>query len=472
MTELLDNDALSLSGMIARKEISAVEVMQATLAQIDRWNPHVNAIVSPIDPDQALSMAAEADNSTRRGWLHGLPIAIKDLANARGLPSSMGSPVFADQGAAENDDIYVARMRAAGALIIGKTNVPEFGLGSHTFNPVFGATRNPYELSRSAGGSSGGAAAALATRMLPIADGSDMMGSLRNPAAWCNVYGLRPTWGRVPNEPLGDMYLQTLATNGPMGRSPADIAALLQVQAGRDPGQPFGVAHTHVTEGLEGPIQGKRIGWLADWGGAYPMEPGILDLCQSALRVFENLGATVEPITPPFPAAKIWDSWQTLRWFAVASKLAPLYAQESTRALLKPAAQWEIENGLALSAMQVHQASVIRSEWFRAAARMFETYDAVVLPSAQVWPFGVEEIHPTAINETPMDSYHRWMEVVVPASLIGLPALSLPVGFGETGLPMGMQLIGAARADKTVLHLGQAYHQATLWPNKMPPKQP
>jgi amidase len=209
---------------------------------------------------------------------------------------------------------------------------------------------------------------------------------------------------------------------------------------------------------------------LSDWGGAYPTEPGILDLCQSALQVFEGLGAIVEPISPPFPAEKIWDSWQTLRWFAVASKLAPLFRQERTRDQLKPEAQWEIENGLGLSAMQVHRASVLRSDWFRAAAQMFETYDAVVLPTAQVWPFPVDQVHPTQINGVPMDTYHRWMEVVVPASLIGLPALSVPVGFGRDGLPMGMQLIGAARADQTVLHLGQAYHQATLWPQKMPPR--
>ena len=467
--ELLDKDALTLSGMLARKEVGAVELMQATLSQIEQWNPSLNAIVAQVDPDQALAMAAEADNTPRKGWLHGLPVAIKDLANAKGIVTSMGSPAFANQPPAEQDDIYVARMRAAGALFIGKTNVPEFGLGSHTFNPVYGATNNPYDPSVTAGGSSGGAAVALATRMLPIADGSDMMGSLRNPAAWCNVYGLRPTWGVVPNEPLGDLYLQTLATNGPMGRSPADIAALLEVQSGRDPRQPFGVAHTSVTEGLDAPIQGKRIAWLGNWGGAYEYEAGISDLCLSALQVFEDLGATVEHIAPPFPAENIWEAWQTLRWFAVATKLAPLYEQSKTRDMLKPAAQWEIENGLKLSAMDVHRASVLRSDWYRAAVNLFETYDAVVLPTAQVWPFPVEQVHPTRINDRDMDTYHRWMEVVIPASLLGLPALSVPVGFGAKGLPMGMQLIGASRNDAGILHLGQAYHQATLWPQKMPP---
>lgn len=469
MNDLLNNDALTLSEMIARRELSAVELMQATLQQISEWNPQVNAIVAQLDPDACMAAAQQADNSPRTGWMHGLPIAIKDLANAQGLVTSYGSPIFAGQ-VAKGDDLYVARMRAAGALIIGKTNVPEFGLGSHTFNPVYGPTRNPYDLAQSAGGSSGGAAAALAARMLPVADGSDMMGSLRNPAGWCNVYGFRPSWGRVPSEPAGDMFLQTLATNGPMGRSVADIAALLEVQSGRDPRQPFGLEA--VAADLDAPVRGQKIAWLADWDGAYQMEPGILELCEQALAVFTDLGVNVERVQAPFPAQKIWDAWQTLRWFAVSSKFAPLYAQDKTRSLLKPAAQWEIENGLGLSAMDVHKASVLRSEWFRAAVDLFTRYDAIALPTAQVWPFPHEQVNPTQINDHPMDTYHRWMEVVIPASLIGLPALSVPVGFGQQGLPMGMQLIGAARNDVGVLRLGHAYHNTTDWPNKLPPRQP
>jgi amidase len=470
--ELLDMDALSLSSMLARKELSAVELMQATLRKIEQWNPAVNAIVAQIDAEQALALAAEADNTPRKGWLHGIPVAIKDLANAKGLPTSMGSPAFAEQGPAVSDDLYVGRMRNAGALVIGKTNVPEFGLGSHTFNPVHGTTLNPYNTKHSAGGSSGGAAVALATRMLPVADGSDMMGSLRNPAAWANVYGFRPSFGRIPNEPIGDMYLQTLATNGPMGRSPADIAALLEVQSGHDPRQPFTLPQVQCDGGLSNDIKGKRIAWLGDWGGAYEMEPGILSLCQSATSVFEALGASVEHIAPPFPSEKIWESWQTLRWFANAARLAPLYEQERTRGMLKTDAIWEIENGLKLSALDVHRASLLRSEWFRAAVSLFEKFDAVILPTAQVWPFTVDKIHPTHINARQMDTYHRWMEVMIPASLLGLPALSVPVGFGDNGLPMGMQLIGAPRDDLGILNLGQAYHQATLWPQKRPPTQP
>ncbi|WP_319823610.1 amidase [Thalassovita sp.] len=472
MDDVLNRDALALSGMMDRRELGAVELMQATLARIADWNPAINAIVAQRDPDILLTEARAADNSPRRGWLHGLPVAIKDLANARGIATSYGSPIFAGQGPAEADDLFVARMRAAGALFVGKTNVPEFGLGSHTFNPVHGATRNPYDPTRSAGGSSGGAAAALAARMLPIADGSDMMGSLRNPAGWCNVYGFRPTWGRVPNEPQGDTFLQTLATNGPMGRSPADIAALLQVQAGPDPRQPFGLDTPDFSAALDQPVRGQRIAWLADWDGAYETEPGILDLCDTALDVFRDLGVGVDRIPAPFPAHKIWDAWQTLRWFAVASKFAPLLAQDKTRALLKPEAVWEIENGLKLTAMDIHKASAARSDWFRVAADLFTRYDALALPSAQVWPFAVDLRHPAAINDRQMDSYHRWMEVVIPASLIGLPALALPAGFGPQGMPMGLQLIGPSRGDAGVLRLGQAYHRETLWPQKMPPARP
>ncbi|THD74798.1 amidase [Thalassobius vesicularis] len=468
--DLLNRDALALSGMIERREVSAAEVMQATLAQIAAWNGAVNAIVSMPDEDTLMAMAHEADATPRKGWMHGLPLAVKDLSNAKGLETSFGSPLFTGQVAA-GDDLFVARMRAAGALIIGKTNVPEFGLGSHTYNPVHGPTLNPYDTGRSAGGSSGGAAVALATRMLPVADGSDMMGSLRNPAGWCNVYGFRPSWGRVPSEPLGDMFLHTMSTNGPMGRSPADIAALLQVQQGWDARQPFGLASDAMAP-LEVPVQGRRIAWLADWDGAYAMEPGILELCEAALQVFRDLGVHVDLIQAPFPAEKIWEAWQTLRWFAMAGKFAPLHAQPRTKAMLKPDAVWEIESGLTLSAMQVHRASALRSEWFRAAADLFTRYDALALPTAQVWPFPVEWTSPAHIGARQMDTYHRWMEVVIPASLLGLPALAIPAGFGANGLPMGLQLIGAARNDLGVLQLGHAYHAATEWPNKMPPRQP
>lgn len=468
MDEILQRDALEQAAALEARMISAEELMQATLARIDRVNGAVNAIVSLVDEERLLAEARAADNSPRRGWMHGLPMAVKDLANAEGLPTSMGSPLFAGQ-IATRDDLMVARMRAAGALFIGKTNTPEFGLGSHTFNPVHGATGNAYDPARSAGGSSGGAAVALACRMVALADGSDMMGSLRNPAGWNNVYGLRPSWGRVPDEPEAETFLHPLATNGPMARSPRDLAALLEVQSGPEPRRPFTLPRENFLRRLEADVHGRRIGWLGDWGGAYAMEPGILPLIERALRDFADLGVRVELLPAPFDAGKLWQSWLDLRAFANASRLAPLYADPVKRAQLKPAAIWEIETGHALTIEAVQEASLVRSQWYARAAELFDTYDALVLPSAQVWPFPVDWVHPAAINDIPLDTYHRWMEVVVPASLAGLPAVCVPAGFGPEGLAMGMQLIGRHGDDLGVLQLAEAWHQATQWPGTRPP---
>ncbi|MFU8863586.1 MAG: amidase [Rhodobacterales bacterium] len=473
MTDLMNRDAVDLSAMLEAREISAVELMQATLDRIDAVNGDINAIVSLRDPDTLLAEAQAADNAPRQGWLHGIPLAVKDLADVAGIPTSMGSPAFADF-IPKADCGMVARMRAAGGLFIGKSNTPEFGLGSHTFNPVHGATLNPYDASRTVGGSSGGAAAALAARMLAVTDGSDMMGSLRNPAGWCNVYGMRPSWGRIPADPVGDTYLHPLATLGPMARSPRDMAALLEVQSGPNPRVPFGLPPAAFLDGIDAGVKGRRIGWLGDWGGAYAMEAGVLDLVEGAVKGFADLGCTVEAVGAPFSAAELWESWVTLRAFANAGRLDPLYADLAKRKLLKPEAIWEIETGRALTPMQIQRASVIRSQWYAAAADLFDTYDALVLPSAQLWPFPVEWDWPKAIAGQQMDTYHRWMEVVVPVSLIGLPAISLPAGFGAAGgtgagLPMGMQIFGRHGDDAALLQLAQSWHRATDWPNQRPP---
>ena len=463
---MIEFSASDLSAMIARKEVSPREVAAAFLDRIEAVNPAVNAVVSLRPRDEVL---AEADClGERRGWLHGLPVAVKDLAAVRGVETTWGSPLFKGH-LPEADDGIVRRMRDAGAIIIGKTNAPEFGLGSHTFNEVFGPTSNPYDLARSAGGSSGGAAAALAARMVPVADGSDMMGSLRNPAAFCNVYGFRPTWGVVPADPVGDVFLHQLATEGPMGRSVEDIARLLDVLHERDPRLPNGRQAGPFGDNLNRSIDGLRIGWLGDWGGAYPVEQGILAKCEAGLSVLESLGAHVEPVAPPFSAQAIWSSWTTLRSWAVAAGLRQHYLKPEDRAHLKPEAIWEIERGLSLTAMAVHEASEIRSAWYFRLAELFAEYDLLVLPAAQVWPFPVEWRHPTEINGLAMDTYHRWMEVVVPVSLAGLPCLSVPVGFGDADLPMGMQLFGARGSDALILQVGQAYHQATDWPGARPP---
>lgn len=466
--DLTSLSAVDLAGKIARREASCADVMAAHLARIGAVNPAVNAIVSLREADILMDEARAADMAKERGPLHGIPLAVKDLVATKGLRTTYGSPIFADYVPVK-DDLLAARMRAAGAIFIGKTNTPEWGQGSHSFNPVHGVTRNPYDLGRTAGGSSGGAAAALAARMVPLADGSDMMGSLRNPAAFCNVYGFRPTWGLVPTDALGDTFMATMATEGPMARDIADLALLLDVQAGENPAVPFGRNQRFATP-IAADMRGKKIAWLGDWGGAYAMEPGILAQSEAALQVFADLGADIVPLPPPFAAGKLWQAWTTLRAMFNAGSKRALYDSLAQRAQTKPETLWEIEQGLSLTAQAVYDASTIRSQWFARAAGLFDRFDALVLPSAQVWPFAADWRWPQSINGQVMDTYHRWMEVVVPVGLIGLPALALPAGFGANGLPMGVQLIGRSGADADILAMGQAYHAATDWPRRRPPQ--
>lgn len=470
MSNPIHMDADTLTRAMIAGQLTAEEIMQAHLDRIADTNSRINAIISLRDHDELLAEAREADRSPRKGWLHGLPIAVKDLAAVQGIRTTWGSPIYRDHMPTE-DHVIVARMREAGAIFIGKTNTPEWGLGSHSFNEVFGVTRNPYAPDRSAGGSSGGAAAALAARMVPVADGSDMMGSLRNPAGFCNVYGFRPSWGLVPGEPIGDSFMATMATLGPMARSPRDLAHLLSIMAGPHPALPFGRPGEDFAAALDAPAKGTRIGWLGDWGGAYPCEEGILPLCEAALTQMEGLGCEIIPLSPPFPGEKLWESWMTLRAFQIAGGKRALYDDPDKRALMKPEAIWEIAQGLSLSASQVYEASAIRSEWYRRAARLFEEVDIIALPTAQVWPFPAEWRWPQEVGGKPVDTYHRWMEIVVPVSLAGLPCLSVPVGFGANGLPMGMQLAGATGSDAAILRLGQAWHEETNWPGHLPSLQ-
>jgi amidase len=471
--EIVELDALPLSEAIRSRQLSCREVMQAYLEQIDQLNPRVNALVSLRPAEQLLAEADERDRQLARGqwlgWMHGMPQAVKDLAACAGLPTSMGSPLFAGQ-LAQHDAIAVSRVRAAGALFVGKTNVPEFGLGSQSYNSVFGTTGNAYDPGLCAGGSSGGAAAALALRLLPVADGSDMMGSLRNPAAFNNVYGLRPSQGRVPFGPTPELFAQQLATEGPMGRSVADVAALLRTQAGPDRAAPLSLAST---ADLIGPLQrdfaGARIGWLGDLGGHLPMEPGLLALCESALADFRDIGCRVEDCQPEFDMERLWNCWLVHRAWLVAGSLAPAHADPAKRALLKPEAVWEVERGQRLSAADVFQASLDRSDWYRAVEKLFERYDFLLLPSAQVFPFDAALHWPKAIAGREMDSYHRWMEVVIGATLAGIPAMSVPVGFSPAGLPMGLQIMGPAQAELAVLQLAHAHEQLTHWVRNCPP---
>jgi len=458
-----------LAAAIGTRTLSCREVMAAFLARIGEVNPRHNAIVSLRDESVLLAeadacdrmLAADRANAVPRSFLFGLPQAIKDILPTAGIRSTMGSPILKDNVPAF-DALMVQRMKAAGCIVVGKTNTPEFGLGSHTFNEVFGITRNAFDASRSAGGSSGGAAVALAMRMLPVADGSDSMGSLRNPAAWNHVFGFRPSQGRVPSWPVQDAWLTQFGTEGPMARNVRDLALLLDVQAGYDARAPLSLAtEPSFAERLGGAsARGLRIGWLGDLGGHLATEPGVLAVCEEALARLAANGASVEPLPLGFAPERIWEAWLTLRSVIVNNRIAPFLKQdENNRALVKPEALWEHDCAAALTAPQVMAASGERTAFHLHVLGLFERFDFLALPSAQVWPFPAEWRWPKEIDGRAMDTYHRWMETVVIATFAGLPAVSVPAGFDARGLPMGLQLIGPPRGDLAVLRLAAAYEE-------------
>ena len=455
-------DASALSDAIHARRISCRAVMQAYLERIERLNPHYNALVSLRPRDVLLAEAdacdAELARGHSRGWLHGVPQAIKDLANAAGLPTTLGSPLMRHFVARE-DGLMVARMKQAGCIVIGKSNVPEFGLGSHTFNSVFGTTVNAFDRRKCAGGSSGGAAVALALRLLPVADGSDFMGSLRNPAAWANVFGFRPSQGRVPMWPVQDVWISQLGTEGPMGRSVRDVARLLATQAGWSANAPLSIADGAHLEGAEATFDPKstRIGWLADLDGYLAMEPGILERCAQGLGRLQALGCPVEPAALGMAPERVWDAWLVWRRVLVAARIAPFLLKDSHRAHIKPEALWEHEQAAQCSAAQFMAASVTRTQFHQQMLKLFEQHDVLALPTAQVWPFDASERWPRQIAGRTMDTYHRWMEVVIYATFAGLPCISVPAGFNAAGLPTGLQLIGRPRDDAGVLRLAAAY---------------
>jgi amidase len=462
---IIELPAYALSEAIRARQVSCREVMKATLARIDAVNPRHNAIVSLRDGDALLREADERDVQLKRdatsGWMHGLPQAIKDMVQTADLRTTLGSRLLRDFVPA-NDALMVQRMKAAGCIVIGKTNTPEFGLGSHTFNEVFGVTRNAYDVSKSAGGSSGGAAVALATHMLAVADGSDFMGSLRNPAAWNNVFGFRPSQGRVPAWPADDVWVAQLSTLGPMGRTVRDVAQLLEVQAGYDPRQPLSLeALERFADSLEAFDAGAvRIGWLGDLSGYLAMEAGILEACEHGLRRLQSLGCAVEPVRPKFAPEAVWEAWLTWRRWLVSGRIAPYLSKPENRELIKPEALWEYDQGSALTGPQMLKASAQRSAFYQQMLSMFEHSEFLALPCTQVWPFDASQRWPASIAGRAMDTYHRWMEVTLYATFAGLPCISVPVGFGRGGLPMGMQIIGPPRGDAALLRLARAYERA------------
>ncbi len=457
-------DAASLAAAIHTRQASCMEVMAAYLDHIDRFNPGVNSIVALQDRDTLLAQAGECDaqlaGGAARGPLHGFPYAVKDLQAVRGLRTTMGSPILKDC-VASADSPMVARLRQAGAIFIGKTNTPEFGLGSHTWNPVYGLTRNAYDAAWSAGGSSGGAAVALALRMLPLADGSDYGGSLRNPAGWNAVFGFRTSVGRIPVD-APESWLPSMGVLGPMARTVTDLAMLLGIQAGYDARAPLSLDGdgSAFRGSLVGDLRGKRIAWVGDFNGHTPCEPGLLEVCAKAVRRLESLGCTIEEAVPDFDLEAVWQAVIRLRGWQQGGALLGYYRDPATRALLKPEAIFEVETGLRQSAYDITAASLVRTQWYEACRRFFRRYDFFVVPTAQVFPFDAAEHWPRVIRGVPMQTYHEWMKANLLVTMSGSPALAAPAGFSARGQPIGIQFVGPNRAELACLQLALAYESA------------
>lgn len=479
LREVVQWSAAMLSATIRERAVTCVEVMSAFLDHIDIINPQVNAIVSLRPRDELLAEAAEKDRllttGTHQGWMHGFPHAVKDLADVDGMRTTCGFAPWADGPAAATDSLFVRRLRDSGAIFIGKTNTPEFGLGSHTYNPVFGTTFNAYDQTRSAGGSSGGAAVAVALRLVPVADGSDFMGSLRNPAGWNNVFGLRPTVGRIPAE-SDEVFVNLGGVDGPIARTALDLALLLQTMAGPDPTFPLSLDDdpADLTSFDASRTSGRRVAWLGDLGGYLPMERDVLDVTTSALEHLRALDVSVTtldelPTHGDFKGnASLWPTWLAYRQWLVGSSLEPIYRDAALRPSLKSEAVFEVEALIggtdghrAMTALDVYAASKRRSGLFQAFRELFEEFDYVMLPTAQVLPFDAGSTWPRAINGVPMSTYHRWMEVTTIGTLINSPTLAMPAGFSANGLPIGLQVIGRHRGERELLDLAAAWERQT-----------
>jgi amidase len=466
-TDLCFATAAELAARLRAREVSATEVMRAHLAQIERVNPRVNAIVT-LTAERALAEARAADAALAGGAvpgpLFGLPIAHKDLISTKGIRTTWGSPIYRDH-VPDADALIIERLRGAGAITIGKTNTPEFGAGSQTFNPIFGATLNPYDLSRTCGGSSGGAAVALACGMMPIADGTDMGGSLRNPASFCNVVGLRPSPGRVPAWPVR-LAWSFLSVQGPMARTVEDVALLLSVMAGPDPRVPIAIAEPgdRFRGSLARDFRGVRIAWSPHLDGL-PVDHRVSALFAGHRAAFSAIGCVPEEAQPDLEGAR--EIFQVWRAYTYAAQYGPLLAEHRSR--MKDTVVWNIEEGLRLTGPQVAEAELRRTELYQRMQRFMETYEFLVLPTTQVPPFDVGTPYVTEIDGRALPTYIDWMRSCSDITVTGLPAISVPAGFIAEGLPVGLQIVGRHQSELSVLQLARAFEQATGFGTRRPP---
>ena len=459
--------ARELARRIRERDVSATEVLEAHLTQIERVNPHINAIITLV-AEQARAQAAAADDAIARGDqvgpLHGVPIAHKDTTDTKGIRTTYGSPLYRDNVPAANA-LIVERLQQAGAIPIGKTNVPEFGAGSQTFNTVFGTTLNPYDLTKTPGGSSGGAAAALATGMIPIADGSDLGGSLRNPGGYCNVVGYRPSAGRIPKVSNTSAWFD-MTVNGPLARTVGDVALLMSTTAGPDMRAPLTLDEPGAifTAPLERDFSGVKIAWSRDLGGL-PVDPRTTADLESQRGVFTDLGIELVEDEPDMIGAD--EVFETLRaWEFEGGHGAEL---DNHRDQLKSTVIWNVERGRELSGADVYQAYRLRSELYLRVHDFFQKYDFLLLPVSQVPPFPADTEYPTEINGVQMQSYIEWMRTCSRITTTAHPAVSVPAGFTPEGLPVGLQIVGRARDDFGVLQLAHAFEQATEYWKRRPP---
>jgi amidase len=459
MSDICHLSAVEMARLVRARELSAREVLSAHLAQIERVNPTVNAIVTLV-ADQAMEQARLADEAMARGTevgrLHGLPIAHKDLQPTKGIRTTFGSPIFRDFIPAE-DSLLVERLRQAGAILVGKTNTPEFGAGSQTFNPVFGSTLNPYDRTKTCGGSSGGAAVALACGMLPIADGSDMGGSLRNPASFCHVVGLRPSPGRVPTWPAATGW-STLSVDGPMARSVADAALILSALAGPDPRSPIALADAggSFAAPLDRDFKGVRIAWWQDLGGV-PVDRRVKQVVNAQRHTFESLGCCVDDAEPDFEGFD--EVFKAVRGLAFITGVADRVAAH--REMVKDTILWEIDRGQRLTAQDIGRAEIKRTELYHRMRQFMERHEFFVLPVTQVPPFDVNQPYVTEIEGVAMETYIDWMKSCYFISIVGNPAISVPCGFTPEGLPVGLQIVARHRDDWGLLQMAHAFEQAS-----------
>jgi amidase len=462
--------ATALQRLYRARKVSPLEVMQAVLARIDAVNPRVNAYVT-LAREAALAAARKATaalvrRSTALGSLHGVPVSIKDLTPTKGIRTTWGSKIF-EHHVPEADALYVERLKQAGAIVVGKTNTPEFGAGGNTFNAVFGATRNPWNLALTCGGSSGGAAVALATGMGPLAQGSDLGGSLRTPAAFCGVVGFRTTPGLIPVYP-SDLGWDSLSVTGPMARTVGDVALMLGAMAGPDDRAPlsYEVDTRRFTAAVKRPsIKGWRVAWTPDLEGLIPVDEEVATVAEQATRVFRSLGAKVERAGPDF--SDVNEIVLATRGLGMVARHADKLAEWES--VMQKGLVWNIKQGLSLTPEQIGNGEKLRTRLWHQVREFMATRDLLILPTVAVPPFPVEQRYPTEINGKPLDNYTQWFFLTYGITVTGLPAISVPCGFTKSGLPVGLQIVGRRRQEAAVLQAAAAFEAAAPWAEKIPP---